>query len=102
LLIWLAAFATAVLAVSMLAALAGLMLSALTWILRLLARLVLAAALLLAGFLLAATLLMLGIVGVLRHGQSPLKPCPGNLLSFQLWPSCGRNVETDYSHIGRI
>ena len=62
-----------VLAVSMLAALAWLMLSALSGILRLLARLVLAAALLLAGFLLA-TLLMLGIVGVLRHGLSPLMP----------------------------
>ena len=57
-----------------LAALAGLVLSALmsalTWVLRLLAGLVLSAALLLAGFLLAA-LLMLGIVGVLRHGLSP-------------------------------
>jgi hypothetical protein len=42
----------------------------LTWVLRLLAGLVLSAALLLAGFLLAA-LLMLGIVGVLRHGLSP-------------------------------
>jgi hypothetical protein len=62
-----------VLAVSMLAALAWLMLSALSGILRLLARLVLAAALLLAGLLLT-TLLMLGIVGVLRHGLSPLMP----------------------------
>ena len=63
----------------MLAALARLMLSALlstlTWILRLLARLVLSAALLLPGLLLA-TLLMLGIFGVLRHGLSPFKPAP--------------------------
>ena len=100
-LIWLALSATTMLAVSMLTALARLVLSALSGVLRLLARLVLAAALLLA-WLLLTTLLMLGIVGVLRHGQSPLKPCPGNLLNFQLWPSCGRNVETDYSHIGRI
>jgi hypothetical protein len=57
-----------------LATLAGLMLSALMsalpWVLRLLARLLLSAALLLPGLLLAA-LLMLGIVGVLRHGLSP-------------------------------
>ena len=81
----------AVLAVSMLAALAGLMLSALSGILRLLARLVLATALLLAG-------LMLRIVGVLRHGLSPLKPRPRNPFSLQLWPGCGRNVETDSPH----
>jgi hypothetical protein len=87
----------AVLAVSMLAALAGLMLSALSGILRLLARLVLAAALLLAGLLLT-TLLMLRIVGVLRHGLSPLKPWPRNPFSLQLWPGCGRNVETDSPH----
>jgi hypothetical protein len=50
-------------------------LSTLSGVLRLLARLVLAAALLLAGFL-VATLLMLWIVGVLRHGLSPFAPCP--------------------------
>jgi hypothetical protein len=96
LLIWLALSATTTMLTTLaavLAALARLMLSALSWVLRLLARLVLAAALLLAGFLLAATLLMLGIVGVLRHGLSPLKPSPSNELSFQVWPSCGRNVE---------
>jgi hypothetical protein len=77
LLIWLAAFATTVLTAlaAVLTALARLMLSALTWVLRLLARLVLSAALLLTGLLLA-TLLMLRIVGVLRHGLSPLKPRP--------------------------
>ena len=90
-LIWLALSATTML--TTLAALARLMLSTPVRVLRLLARLVLAAALLLAGFLLAATLLMLGIVGVLRHGLSPLKPSPSNELSFQVWPSCGRNVE---------
>jgi hypothetical protein len=95
LLIWLALSAATTMLTALaalLAALARLMLSALTWVLRLLARLVLSAALLLAGLLLA-TLLMLGIVGVLRHGSSPLEPSPGNLFSFQLWPSCGRNVE---------
>jgi len=73
-LIWLAlSAATTMLAT--LAALTGLMLSALSGILRLLARLVLSAALLLPGLLLA-TLLMLGTFGVLRHGVSPLKPAP--------------------------
>jgi hypothetical protein len=75
LLIWLALSATT----AMLAALAWLMLSALmsalTWVLRLLARLVLSPALLLS-WLLLATLLMLGIFGVLRHGLSPFKPAP--------------------------
>ena len=98
----------AVLAVSMLAALAGLMLSALSGILRLLARLVLAtdlllflvltviiAALLLAGLLLT-TLLMLRIVGVLRHGLSPLKPRPRNPFSLQLWPGCGRKTDSPH------
>ncbi len=60
---------------AVLAALARLMLSTLAGVLCLLARLVLSAALLLAGFLLT-TLLMLRIVGVLRHGLSPLKPSP--------------------------
>jgi hypothetical protein len=76
-LIWLALSATTRLSTlaAVLTALAGLMLSALPRILRLLARLVLSAALLLAGLLLA-TLLMLGIVGVLCHGWSPFKPAP--------------------------
>jgi hypothetical protein len=68
LLIWLALSAATML--TTLAALAGLLMSALPWVLRLLARLLLSAALLLPGLLLAA-LLMLGIVGVLRHGLSP-------------------------------
>jgi hypothetical protein len=60
-------------ATAVLAALARLMLSTLAGVLCLLARTLLSAPLLLAGFLLT-TLLMLRIVGVLRHGLSPLKP----------------------------
>jgi len=51
------------------------LMSTLAGVLYLLARLMLSAALLLAGLLLT-TLLMLRIVGVLRHGWSPLMPRP--------------------------
>jgi hypothetical protein len=63
----------------MLTALARLVLSALSGVLGLLARLLLSATLLLPGLLLAAALLMLGIVRIIRalcHGLSPFKPAP--------------------------
>lgn len=83
----------------MLTALAGLMLSALTRVLRLLARLVLSAALLLTGLLLTA-LLMLGIVGVLRHGLVSIKAlAPARFLAFNFGRPAAVMWKTQHAQI---